>query len=273
MKLVAFDTSTASTIVVAADGDRIVGRRHDPIGRERPQHTTAALALALEALDELGLAWSELDRVGVGVGPGSFTGLRSGLSAAAGLARRLAVPLVPVSATALLARGAGYREAGAGVGEFARAGNAIQGVLAIVDGRRGELFTQAFPAAVAVDIVEARSESVAPPVPADLTVLRRDAVAGLPSLDGWLVVGNGALLERDAFLALGADVPEPDDTRHVGQSEHLAALTAAGTGEPADAVRPAYGRGADAVPTAQRPVKPIPGGSSASTEPAAGATP
>jgi tRNA threonylcarbamoyladenosine biosynthesis protein TsaB len=264
MKLVAFDTSTASTVVVAADGTRVAGRRHDPVGRERPQHTTAALRLAREALEELGLAWADLDRVGVGAGPGSFTGLRSGLSAGAGLARRLAVPLVPVTATALLAHGAG-------AGEHPTDAIAARGVIAVVDGRRSELFTQAFPGPGPSRAGDA--SPVVLPVPVGLTVLRRDAVAELVALDGWLVVGNGALLERDAFLALGADVPAVDDPRHVGQAEHLAALTAAGEGMPADEVRPAYGRGADAIPTAERPVKPIPGGSeTASAQTTSGGT-
>ena len=44
MRLLAFDTSTAATIVAVADDDHVIVRRHDPQGRERPAHTTAALA-------------------------------------------------------------------------------------------------------------------------------------------------------------------------------------------------------------------------------------
>lgn len=248
MKLVAFDTSTASTIVAASSGDRVVVHRHDPAGKERPQHTTAALALAAAALDELGLTWNDLDRVGVGVGPGSFTGLRSGLSAAAGLARRLDIPLVAVPTTAIAAHAAQARFRD-------------RPVLAVVDGRRKELFVEAFAAGLALES----------PVPDGISVVRRDAVGALPPLDGWLVVGDGAVLEYEAFIALGAQLPPADDPLHGLSGASLAALSAAGDGQPADAVRPAYGRDADAVPTAQRPVKPIPGGAeSASAAKAAG---
>ncbi len=245
MKLLAIDTSTAATIVVAADGNRVVVKRHDPQGKERPSHTTAALPLASEALTTLGLAWTDLDRVGVGVGPGSFTGLRSGLSAAAGLARRLDLPLVGVTATALLATGArDTTKVDAASPEALRPGRPAERILAVVDGRRQELFMERFAGAVGGGIA----------------VVRRDDLASLGSLAGWLAVGDGAQLERDALLALGAEVPSVDDARHQLSGAALAELTAAGEGQAADHVRPAYGREPDAIPTAQRPAKLIPGG-------------
>jgi tRNA threonylcarbamoyladenosine biosynthesis protein TsaB len=233
MNVLGIDTSTSATIVVASAGDRVVVHRHDPIGRDRPRHTTDALPMAAAALAELGLGWNDLERIGVGIGPGSFTGLRSGLSAAAGLARRLAIPLVGVTSPQQLhhavrtARGADVP------------------MLAVVDGRRQELFVERF--------VPGEPER-------GVEVVRRDAVASLDRLDGWLVVGDGALLEPDAFVALGADLLAADDPLHRLDGHALAALTRTGVPQPADAVRPAYGRDADAVPTAQRPVKPIPGG-------------
>lgn len=229
MRLLAIDTSSASTIVVAAAGDRIAARRHDPGEDGRPQHTSLGLVLAAEVLADLGLAWGDLERVGVGVGPGSFTGLRSGLSAAAGLARRLGVPLVPVTAHAILDHGA--RSA---------PGNATQ-VLSIVDGRRRELFA-ARAAASGEDPGDASS----------IHVVRRDALEELGDLHGWLAVGDGALLEESKLSTLGADVPPAGDPRHVLSAEALAALTARGVAHSADAVRPAYGRRPDAIPTAER---------------------
>ncbi|MDQ8045637.1 MAG: tRNA (adenosine(37)-N6)-threonylcarbamoyltransferase complex dimerization subunit type 1 TsaB [Patulibacter sp.] len=249
MRLLAIDTSTASTIVVVDDGSRVAVRRHDPEPGGRPAHTTAALPLAAEALDTLGLAWTDLDRIGVGIGPGSFTGLRSGLSAAAGLARRLEIPLVGVTSTQQLAHAAHARR------------GLRQTVLAVVDGRRRELFVERFdgvPAEVVVGVSLAEHlDPVSRP-----HVVARDQIDTLGSLDGVLAIGDGALLERDALLAAGADVPDPADALHGLDGHALAALTAAGRPQPADEVRPAYGRGADAVPTADRPAKPIPGGKS-----------
>lgn len=226
MNLFAIDTSSAGTLVVARSASgALAERRHTPGEGDRPAHTTLGLVLAAEALGELGLAWTDLQRVGVGTGPGSFTGLRAGLSAAAGLARRLDVPLVPVTATALLAAGAGP-EAGE------------RPLLTVVDGRRRELFVQRWNAGAATREIE---------------VVRRAGLAeALGDLHGWLVVGDGALLERDALLTLGADVPDPADPAHELRGAPLAELTATGEGADADAVRPTYGRAADAVPTAQR---------------------
>ncbi len=229
MRLLAIDTSTASTIVVAGDGERLAERRHDPEPGGRPEHTSLGLVLAAEALAELSLSWSDLERVGVGVGPGSFTGLRSGLSAAAGLARRLEVPLVGVTSPALLDHAA-RAERGAG-----------QSVIAVVDGRRKELFVARLQAA--------------PADPADasaIEVVARGGVGGLAPLGGWLAVGDGALLEREAFEAAGAQVPPAGDALHRLQASSLAALTRGGVPKLADTVRPAYGRRPDAIPTAER---------------------
>lgn len=229
MTLLAIDTSSASTIVVAATADRVAERRHDPGKDGRPQHTSLGLVLAAEALADLGLAWGDLDRIGVGVGPGSFTGLRSGLSAAAGLARRLSIPLVPITTHAILDRGA------------RTAPGAAPQILAVVDGRRRELF-----------VARAHAPAVDPGDASGITVVRRDALGDLGDLSGWLAVGDGALLDEARLSALGADVPPAGDPRHRLSAAALAQLTAEGTPHAADEVRPAYGRRPDAIPTAQR---------------------
>ncbi|MEM9970674.1 MAG: tRNA (adenosine(37)-N6)-threonylcarbamoyltransferase complex dimerization subunit type 1 TsaB, partial [Pseudomonadota bacterium] len=59
-----------------------------------------------EVLADVGAAWEELDAIGVGVGPGNFTGVRIAVSAARGLAMGLGVPAVGVTAFEALRRGA-----------------------------------------------------------------------------------------------------------------------------------------------------------------------
>lgn len=241
--LLAIDTSSSGTFVVAQRADGLLaGRGLLPNDRKRPQHTTHGLALAAQVLEEVGLTWTDLERIGVGTGPGSFTGLRSGLAAAAGLARRLEIPLIGITATEMLAYGA-INESG-------------QPVMAVVDGRRRELFVARWPANIAAKLAS-RSASIETwrTAGSGIEVVRRDSLQNSPALAGIagaLVVGDGALLERDALLALGADVPEPQDQRHSIGVDVLAKLTAYAPPTSADAVHPTYGRAADAIPTAAR---------------------
>lgn len=231
MKLLAIDTSSPSTVLVVADGERVLAeRRHDPVGKERPQHTTLGLPLAAEALAEACLTWQDLERIGVGSGPGSFTGLRAGLSAATALALRLDLPVVGLRATALLA--AGDRSPGV-----------ERPVLAVIDGRRRELFVERFETA---DAVLAGGAS---------QVLAVDAAADFAGARGALAIGDGAVLAADALRSAGAEVPEIDDPRHRISPAALALLTAHGTPVSAVDLRPAYGREPDAVPTAEREAK------------------
>ena len=126
MRVLGLDTATASTAVglleLTADGRELIAieRRDDPPPRTRPRHTSALLALAIDALDEAGIGWDELDLLAVGTGPGTFTGLRIGISTARALARARELPIVGVSTLRSLA--SGRRGGGAGPGSAGAGG-------------------------------------------------------------------------------------------------------------------------------------------------------
>jgi tRNA threonylcarbamoyladenosine biosynthesis protein TsaB len=130
--LLGFDTATPATVVGLrlADGSTLQAR-DDPPPNQRPAHTTRLLELAAELLAQADMDWSAVGRIAVGVGPGTFTGLRIGVATARGLAQSLGVELVGVSTLQTLAEAA-LRE------------RPHSGVLAAIDARRGEMFAAAY---------------------------------------------------------------------------------------------------------------------------------
>jgi tRNA threonylcarbamoyladenosine biosynthesis protein TsaB len=121
--ILGLDTATASTAVgLSAPGGLEVERRDDPPLGTRPAHAGRLLLLVEEVLAAAAADWDAIERIAVGVGPGSFTGLRLGIATARGLAQARDLPLVGVSSLAALAVGAD---------------------LAVIDARRGEVFAAA----------------------------------------------------------------------------------------------------------------------------------
>jgi tRNA threonylcarbamoyladenosine biosynthesis protein TsaB len=114
MLTLAFDTATAVATSALVDGDEVLG--------ERVSRAQTLLEDVDALLRQAGAHPSELDRLAVGVGPGSFTGVRIGLAVARGLALSLDLPGAGVSTLAALAAGA-------------------RGALPVVDAKRREVFT------------------------------------------------------------------------------------------------------------------------------------
>src|SRR5256885_10638200 len=106
MKILAFDTATRATVAALLDTetDEAVERRDDPEAGVRPRHTTRLMALIVDVLQAAGAHWTAIDRIAVGVGPGTFTGLRIGVATAHALSRARDIPLVGVSTLHSLAR-------------------------------------------------------------------------------------------------------------------------------------------------------------------------
>lgn len=75
--------------------------------------SSAALLPALKSLlDEAGMAWQDLDAIGVGIGPGAFTGVRTACAVAQGLAFGAGLPVLRIDTLQAIAEAA--RQAGAG---------------------------------------------------------------------------------------------------------------------------------------------------------------
>jgi tRNA threonylcarbamoyl adenosine modification protein YeaZ len=104
-----------------ADGE--LGRKVLDLGKGHAEHLMAVIE---EALKAAGKSYRDLDAVAVSVGPGSFTGVRVGVSAARGLALALDIPAIGVTTLEALALEAGQKFPG-------------RPVLAALEAGRGEI--------------------------------------------------------------------------------------------------------------------------------------
>jgi tRNA threonylcarbamoyladenosine biosynthesis protein TsaB len=218
VNVLGFDTATAATVagVRRADGQTFEAR-HDPAPGERPGHATRVLGLVDAVLAAAGLEPGHVDRVAVGVGPGSFTGLRIGVATARALAQGWDVELVAVSTLRALA-GAAEHEGP---------------VVAVVDARRGEVFAAGW---------RGGEEVIAP------AALPPEALAGaLGALDGSsLAVGDGAIRFRATLEPAGAAIPPDGDPLHRVAARQVCRLGAEARAAEPEAVRPNYLRLPDA---------------------------
>jgi tRNA threonylcarbamoyladenosine biosynthesis protein TsaB len=93
MLILAIDTAldACSAAVLDTDASKIVAQESQPMKRG---HAEALMPLLARVMKASGVAFTSLDRIAVTTGPGSFTGLRVGLSAARGIALAAAKPVV-----------------------------------------------------------------------------------------------------------------------------------------------------------------------------------
>jgi tRNA threonylcarbamoyladenosine biosynthesis protein TsaB len=223
--ILGLDTATQATVVaVLPDRGDAVELRHEPAPGERPGHANQLLPLAQRALASLGATFADVTRIGVGVGPGTFTGLRIGVATARALAQSTGAELAAVSTLDALAE---------------PAATAGPRVLAVLDARRGEAFAAAYVG----------GERVAGPVaiaPEELPAFAEQA-AGEAAPSPWLAVGDGAIRFRDRLVP-AADVPGDDSTLHRVSALAVCRLALAAPTVDRDALLPEYVRPPDAVP-------------------------
>jgi tRNA threonylcarbamoyladenosine biosynthesis protein TsaB len=188
-----FDTATAeTTVAVTRAGELVSERRAAPGPGERPRHA-ATLLTKIEAAVADGGGWARIGLIAVGVGPGTFTGLRIGIATARALAKGRGLPLAGVGSLAALARG---MEAGGGGAASGRA------LLPLIDARRGELFAALRPSG--------NGALSAPFLAAPGALIER--VGGLSEPP--LAAGDGSLRFRAELEAGGVMVLADEDPAH-----------------------------------------------------------
>ena len=263
MIVLGLDTATPATVLGLrlADGT-VLQARDDPSPGERPGHSTRLLPFAHQLLAEAGLGWDRLERIAIGVGPGTFTGLRIGIATARALAQSLDTELVGISSLRALAHGAdqagnvphrvgpdgagpdgaggdGAGPGGAGPGGAGPGGAEPGRVLAAIDARRGEVFVAGYEGEQ--ERLTARAVS-----PDRVSELLEGALIDTTA-EEWIVVGDGALLYRDSFERLGIRVPTNSSDCHRIQASSICALAVeapkSGSGQ---AIVPDYLRRPDA---------------------------
>lgn len=100
-RLILIETATALCSAAIADGDRIISYRES---NEDRAHASLTAVFIDEMLKETGLGIKDCDGVCVSMGPGSYTGLRVGVSTAKGLCFGAGIPLLAVGTLDILAR-------------------------------------------------------------------------------------------------------------------------------------------------------------------------
>jgi tRNA threonylcarbamoyladenosine biosynthesis protein TsaB len=216
-RVLGFDTSTAHLSVAVTAGREVARERSvepDPTGR--PRHARELLEVVEEVIGDAG-GWDSVDLIAVGLGPGTFTGLRIGIATARGLAQSSGLEITGVSSLRALAAGSA----------------ATSPVLAVIDAKRDEVFSALYEA-------EDEVWEAAVGTPGDLA----DRVRGMAEPP--LAVGDGAVRFRSELEASGAVIPADEDGAHRVRARHVCLLATGDGAGPLVEIKPTYLRRPDA---------------------------
>ncbi|MBA5776077.1 tRNA (adenosine(37)-N6)-threonylcarbamoyltransferase complex dimerization subunit type 1 TsaB [Stappia sp. F7233] len=223
MILLAIDTALAACSVAVLD-TRNAGERLFTVSEELGRgHAERLMDMVDQVMAEAGVAFEHLTRIVVTTGPGSFTGLRVGISVARGLALVLGIPVVGVTTLEAIAAGALHR------GEAAM-------LDVVLDARGNEVYHQRFDGRreplTAPGVTDAQRLAANLPPNACLAGSGARKVAALAGLGGdcivteaaWPAIGDVARLGHAAEADGKMPVPlylRPPDARPQVSDERL----------------------------------------------------
>ena len=217
MRVLAIDTALGACAAAVLDSQAGAILAAESIGMMRG-HAEAVMPLIARVMDAARCEFVELNRIAVTVGPGSFTGLRVGISAARGIALAAAKPAIGLSTLSALAA----------PHVAARTGDTI---IAAIDARNEQVYFQVF-APNGVTVVTPRLDRV------------RAAVRAVP-VGPTVITGSGALLVA-AHWPSGSPVPRVED--HAAPDIGWVARLGAAAQEEGAPPKPLYLRRPDARP-------------------------
>ncbi len=177
-RILLIETSTAVLSVALSENGTVVASREC---REPRLQASLTAPLVKEVLDSKGLAALDCDAICVGKGPGSYTGLRVGVSTAKGLAFGAGLPLIAIGSLDILAQAA------------------IDGnhtVIPMIDARRMEVYTAVFSPA---------GEQL---LPVEAKIIGPDSFAEYLEKGPVLFIGDGALKCKDVITHPNASFSE-----------------------------------------------------------------
>ena len=178
MKILALETSAKAVSAAVVENGKVLCSGYQDTGLT---HSRTLMPIVEHILKNTGMTMAQIDAVAVAAGPGSFTGIRIGVSAAKGLAFAIEKPTVSVSVLAAMARNVAFRD---GL------------IICAMDARRNQVYNALFEAKDGV-----------------LTRLTEDRAIGLAELTEEVrndprpktVVGDGGRLCADFLTAQGVE--------------------------------------------------------------------
>ncbi|MHB9144907.1 MAG: tRNA (adenosine(37)-N6)-threonylcarbamoyltransferase complex dimerization subunit type 1 TsaB [Symbiobacteriia bacterium] len=189
MRLVAIDTATAVCAVALMEDGQCVVEKSPELVRT---HSQWLVPLLDEALADAGWGRRDIEAVAVGEGPGSFTGVRIGLSSAKAIAFALGVPLVTVGTLEAIALSTLLPPADMAAAQAAASGPQVGDLVCpLLDARRGEVYTALYRVVAPAELRQER-----PPVSPTLSVW----LAELPIEGRLWFTGEGVQAYRPQLL-------------------------------------------------------------------------
>ena len=211
MIILAIDTASPICAACVFQAGKVLAEMSQTIGTG---HAERLMPMVHDVMAKADVLYSDIGMIAVSIGPGSFTGVRTGLAAAKGFAQALNIPVIGISTLEAIAFEAQQE-------------NGNRPLRVVIDAKRGEVHTQDF-----------ESDGIADGVPILLSLEDAKGGRGLR-----ILAGNGATLVDDAAISI---LPHAS-TASIKIFAQIAALRG-----PNDAnsltIMPLYLRGADAKP-------------------------